>query len=257
MPRPNGPDNDGTPVPPTSHVVPCGLPCPVSASHRPSGVQEGRYSGSRARRGICMLSRGRRPAACPQGGGARQRSHFHMLGFNVSEARSSNLFQAKLTVYVGARGERGVLGERVGNIVIGSVGILIGLFGIVVILGESACTMESREPLHTLVSTEYSQLSVRWGTAMTGDWRVEELKSRCPPHRFPLPRNILGVILAHPCDADAANLNKSVRSELLSVYREFEIFYTEGPACQRCVQVHVDACLSEVSRRSSCPACKT
>lgn len=64
-----------------------------------------------------------------------------MLGFNVSEARSSNLFQAKLTVYVGARGERGVLGERVGNIVIGSVGILIGLFGVVVILGESACTI--------------------------------------------------------------------------------------------------------------------
>jgi hypothetical protein len=38
------------------------------------------------------------------------------------------------TVDIGSRRERGVLGERIGNIVVGPVRIVVGLFGVVVVL---------------------------------------------------------------------------------------------------------------------------
>lgn len=86
-----------------------------------------------------MLSRGRRQAACPQGGGAGRRTHSRKLGEEVcqSSCRSKH-WNARLTVDIGARRERGVLGERIDNIMIGAVGIVVGLLGVVVILGRSA-----------------------------------------------------------------------------------------------------------------------
>lgn len=39
-----------------------------------------------------------------------------------------------LTINISARGERGVLSERIDNIVISSIRVVVGLFGVVVIL---------------------------------------------------------------------------------------------------------------------------
>jgi hypothetical protein len=39
-----------------------------------------------------------------------------------------------LTVHIRSRGERGVLGERIGDIVVGPIRVLVGLLRVVVIL---------------------------------------------------------------------------------------------------------------------------
>ena len=43
----------------------------------------------------------------------------------------------KLTVDIGTRGRRGILGERIGNIVISTIGIVVRLFRVIMILEKS------------------------------------------------------------------------------------------------------------------------
>lgn len=80
-----------------------------------------------------------------------------------------------LTVHVGSRRKRGVLGQGIDNIVIGTVGIVVGLLGVVVVLRDVRQLQVPLEVLPTFVRTEYSQLSVRWGTAMSKGGKVEGL----------------------------------------------------------------------------------
>lgn len=70
-----------------------------------------------------------------------------------------------LTVDVCPGEERRVLGEGIGDIIVGAVGIEVCLPWIVVILSGQKSSRQSGQINHTLVSTLNSQFRVLWGTA--------------------------------------------------------------------------------------------
>jgi hypothetical protein len=56
------------------------------------------------------------------------------LGVEFVRMHSQSWNWMSLTIDIGTRGERGVLSKRIDNIVIGSIRVVVGLFGVVVIL---------------------------------------------------------------------------------------------------------------------------
>lgn len=73
-----------------------------------------------------------------------------------SSQRNSIVYQThrRLTVHISSRRERGVLGKGIDNIVIGSVRIVVGLLGVVVVLEDVRQLPTPLKTLQTLVRTE-------------------------------------------------------------------------------------------------------
>lgn len=93
--------------------------------------------------GVCVgdPERNGEPICCPSEVD-RQRAHqveeegreARLISWRMCQ-RAGDLGVRRLTIYIGPRRERGVLRQRVRNIVVGPIGVVVSLLGIVVVLG--------------------------------------------------------------------------------------------------------------------------
>lgn len=130
---------------------------------------------------------------CPQGAGAKPRSHSRKLGRQTYQSNFQLHCTRRLTVYISPRGKRGVLSERIGNVVIGMVGVVVSLFGVVVVLSRGLVGYDEEYERHRLWIGRNTASLVSSGRPPCR-WEVERVGSRCSAR---LRRNALGFPLPY------------------------------------------------------------